>query len=73
MGDIKNFFNNVSEDNVSNAGVIGFILGIVGALYSIIAGIWGFAPAQNINWKIFGTSVIIIIISALVVSFIEND
>ena len=41
------------------------VLGCLAILYSIIAGIWGYAPSENFNWRIFGTGVVSIVLGVI--------
>lgn len=54
--------------------LVGFLVfGVVAIIYSIIAGIWGFAPIHNMNWKIFGTGAVMSIISGIFVGMMLED
>lgn len=61
-----------TKERIENTSVGMFIFGCIGVLYSIIAGIWGFAPIKNINWKIFGTSIIIAVIG-IIIAHVNDD
>jgi hypothetical protein len=63
---MKEFFDYFTKERVEYILVTVFLICILGIVYSIIAGIWGFAPIININWKIFGTSVVIGVITVIV-------
>lgn len=69
MENLENYF---TKEKIENYCIIAFGIGVVGILYSIIAGIWRFAPSPNINWKIFGTSVIIAVIG-LIIGQLNDD
>lgn len=63
MEDLKSYF---TEEKIETYTLIAFGIAVLGILYAIIAGIWGFAPSHNINWKIFGTSLIIGVIAVII-------
>ena len=69
MGNLEDYF---TKEKIENYCLIAFGAGIVGILYAIIAGIWRFAPSPNVNWKIFGTSVIIAVI-AIIINYLNDD
>jgi len=69
MEKLEDYF---TKEKVENYSLIAFVIAVVGIIYSIIAGIWRFAPSPNINWKIFGTSVIIGII-AIIIAYANDD
>jgi quinol-cytochrome oxidoreductase complex cytochrome b subunit len=73
MGKINEFLNNITEDNVEEVCTWAILFGIVAAIYSIVAGIWGFAPIERMNVKIFGTACIIICIFGIVLAAIQDD
>jgi len=72
MGKIKEFFDSITEDNVEDFCVGAILFGVAAIVYSIVAGIWGFAPLERINVKIFGTAVVIIIIFGLILYVIQD-
>jgi hypothetical protein len=41
-------------------------------IYSVVAGIWGFAPVEKMNAKIFGTAVIIVAVFAIILYTIQD-
>ena len=62
-----------TDENVEKIASTIVIIGVIGIVYSIIAGIWGFAPTVNINWKIFATSIIITIIGIVIGNINDNN
>lgn len=69
---MKEFFDYFTKERVEYMSLTAFLIGVVGVLYSIIAGIWGFAPSPNLNWKIFGTSIIIVFIASFI-AYLNDD
>jgi len=69
MNEIFKYF---TKEKIDNIALTVFIIAVLAIIYSIIAGIWGFAPVKNMNWKIFGTSIVIAII-AVIVAYINDE
>jgi len=44
----------------------------IGIIYSIIAGIWGFAPIEFFNLKLLATSLLIGVIG-IVIGYVNDD
>jgi len=68
MENLEDYF---TKEKVDKYCMTVFYIGVIGILYAIIAGIWGYAPAENINWKIFGTSILIAAI-ALIIGYVND-
>lgn len=69
---MKEFFDYFTKENVENIALTLFFMGVLGIIYSIIAGIWGFAPIEFFNLKIFGTSLLIGLIG-IVIGYVNDD
>lgn len=70
MDELKNY---LTKENVEKFSLGMFFIGLIGVIYSIIAGIWGFAPSLNFNWKVFGTSLIIGVIGVIIAHINDED
>ena len=48
-------------------GIVIIFLGILAIIYATIAGIWGFAPNENFNIKMIGTSGMICTLGIIII------
>lgn len=69
------WFEKYLEENKETIKIVFFVilcLGCLAIVYSIIAGIWGFAPSKNVNWKIFGTGFVTGLLSSIGLAGMED-
>ena len=67
----ENFIGS-NKETLSTICLVIIIASCLAIIYAIVAGIWGYAPSHNFNWKVFGTGVVVGIINLIGLALLEE-